>query len=220
MDSKQFMEVVKRQIEEMQAAAVPGVEAWVSTLGEMSREQQIELFKHAGYAEWRSAEANSKHFLATPDDMDDLRSALAMEAHEEYEHFQGFKYALSRLGVDWDPKTYEAVPAWREYFDNIEFASSGLEKIAVENIGGEARAQVWLEQVVTGPNAILREIAPSNLEDEYGHTQIGLKLIEKYATDEAVQQQFLEKARRNQELAILAQHQLNERLGLVQAGAA
>lgn len=220
MDSKQFMEVVKQQIKDMQAAAVPGIEAWIGTLENLTEAQQIELFKHAGYAEWRSAEANAKHFLATPDDMDDLRSALAMEAHEEYEHFQGFKYALSKLGVDWDPKTYTAVPAWKEYFDNIEHASNGLEKIAVENIGGEARAQVWLERVITGPNALLREIAPSNLEDEVGHTAVGLQIIEKYATDEATQQQMLAKARRNQELAILAQQQLNERLGLAKVGAA
>lgn len=220
MDQQQFMEIVKQQIKEMQEAAVPGVEAWVGNLPNMTDEMMIELFKHAGYAEWRSAEANAKHFLATPDEMDDLRWALIMEAKEEYEHFQGFKYALSKLGVDWDPKTYEPVPAWKEYFDNIEYASNGLEKLAVENIGGEARAQVWLERVITGPNALLREIAPSNLEDEYGHTEVGLKLIEKYATDEETQQRLLAKARRNQELALLAQQQLNERLGLVKTGTA
>ena len=217
MEQQEFMRVVRGQIKDLQEAAVPGVEAWVARLEKLPTESLIEIFKHAGYAEWRSAEANAKHFLATPDEQDDLREALAMEAYEEYQHFQGFKHALAKLGVDWRPETYTAVPAWKEYFDNIEFARDGLEKIAVENIGGEARAQVWLERVIQGPNALLREIAPSNLEDEYGHTEVGLRLIEKYATDEDTQQRCLAKARRNQELSILAQQQLNERLGLQQA---
>lgn len=153
----------------MQQAAVPGVEAWVDNLPNLSNEQLIEIFRHAGYAEWRSASANAKHFLNTPDEMDDVREALAMEAYEEYQHFQGFKQVLAKMGVDYDPREYKPVPAWKEYFDNIEFASDGMEKIAVENIGGEARSHVWLERVVNGPNALLREIVSKNLEDGYGH---------------------------------------------------
>jgi hypothetical protein len=219
MEQHEFMRIVRQQIKDLQEAAVPGVEAWVARLDKLPPETLIEIFKHAGYAEWRSAEANAKHFLSTPDERDDLREALAMEAYEEYQHFQGFKHALAKMGVDWRPETYTPVPAWKEYFDNIEHAQDGLEKLAVENIGGEARAQVWLERVVSGPNALLREIAPSNLADEYGHTEVGLKLVEKYATDEEAQQRLLAKARRQQELSILAQQQLNERLGLLQGAA-
>ena len=219
MEQQEFMRIVRQQIKDLQDAAVPGVEAWVARLGEMPPEKMIEIFKHGGYAEWRSAAANAQHFLSTPDGQDDLREALAMEAYEEYQHFQGFKRALAKLGVDWEPATYMPVPAWKEYFDNIEHAMNGLEKLAVENIGGEARAQVWLERVIHGPNALLRELAPSNLADEYGHTEVGLRLIEKYATDEETQQRFLAKARRQQELSILAQQQLNERLGLLPAAA-
>jgi hypothetical protein len=38
--------------------------------------------------------------------------------------------------------------------------------------------------------------------------------MEKYAKGDEVQKQYLDKARRNQELAVQAQLQLNERLGL------
>jgi hypothetical protein len=214
MEQQEFMALVRKQIKDMQEAAVPGVEAWVKKLTNLTEEQMKEIFRHAGYAEWRSAAANAKHFLNTPDNMDDVREALAMEAYEEYQHFQGFKYALAKMGVDYDPKEYTPVPAWKAYFDNIEFASDGMEKIAVENIGGEARSHVWLERVVTGPNALLREIAPKNLEDEYGHAEVGLTLMEKYAKGEEIQKRYLEKARRNQDLAVQAQLQLNERLGL------
>lgn len=219
MEQQEFMALVRKQIKDMQEAAVPGVEAWVNNLGKLTDAQMIEIFRHAGYAEWRSAAANAKHFLNTPDAMDDVREALAMEAYEEYQHFQGFKYALSKMGVDYDPKQYTPVPAWKAYFDNIEFAGDGMEKIAVENIGGEARSHVWLERVITGPNALLREISPQNLEDEYGHAEIGLKLMEKYAKGEEIQKRYLEKARHNQELAVQAQVQLNERLGLAKTGA-
>lgn len=214
MEQNEFMALVRKQIKDLQEAAVPGVEAWVNNLGKLTDDQMIEIFRHAGYAEWRSAVANARHFLNTPDDMDDVREALAMEAYEEYQHFQGFKSVLAKMGVAYDPRAYTPVPAWKEYFDNIEFARDGMEKIAVENIGGEARAQVWLERVITGPNALLREICPQNLEDEYGHTMVGLKLMEKYAKGEEVQNRYLEKARRNQELSLQAQSQLNERLGL------
>ncbi|MBI2319832.1 MAG: hypothetical protein HYU75_23260 [Betaproteobacteria bacterium] len=214
MEQQQFMALVRKQIKDMQDAAVPGVEAWVNNLPKLTNEQLIEIFRHAGYAEWRSASANAKHFLNTPDEMDDIREALAMEAYEEYQHFQGFKSVLAKLGFDYNPSEYKPVPAWKEYFDNIEFARDGMEKIAVENIGGEARSHVWLERVINGPNALLREIVPKNLEDEYGHAEVGLKLMEKYARDDAVQKRYLERAKRNQELAVQAQLQLNERLGL------
>jgi hypothetical protein len=214
MEQSEFMALVRKQIKDMQETAVPGVEAWVNRLPTLSNAQLIEIFCHAGYAEWRSASANAKHFLNTPDEMDDVREALAMEAYEEYQHFQGFKYVLAKLGFDYDPSKYTPVPAWKEYFDNIEFARDGMEKIAVENIGGEARSHVWLERVINGPNALLREIVPKNLEDEYGHAEVGLTLMEKYAKDGEVQKRYLEKARRNQELAVQAQLQLNERLGL------
>ena len=214
MEQKEFMALVRKQIKDMQEAAVPGVEAWVNNLTKLTDEQMREIFRHAGYAEWRSASANAKHFLNTPDEMDDVREALAMEAYEEYQHFQGFKSVLGKLGFVYDPRTYTPVPAWKEYFDNIEFARDGMEKIAVENIGGEARSHVWLERVINGPNALLREIVPKNLEDEYGHAEIGLKLMEKYAKGEEIQKRYLEKARRNQDLAVQAQLQLNERLGL------
>lgn len=219
MEQQEFMTIVRKQIKDMQEAAVPGVEAWVKNLGNLTDDQMIEIFRHAGYAEWRSASANAKHFLNTPDEMDDVREALAMEAYEEYQHFQGFKYALAKMGVVYDPKQYTPVPAWKEYFDNIEFANNGMEKIAVENIGGEARAHVWLERVITGPNALLREISPQNLKDEYGHAEVGLKLMEKYAKDDELQRRYLEKARRNQELSLQAQSQLNERLGIGKSGA-
>lgn len=219
MEQKEFMALVRKQIKDMQDAAVPGVEAWVNNLGKLTDDQMIEIFRHAGYAEWRSAAANAKHFLDTPDEMDDVREALAMEAYEEYQHFQGFKSVLAKMGVVYDPKAYTPVPAWKEYFDNIEFARDGMEKIAVENIGGEARSHVWLERVINGPNPLLREIVPKNLEDEYGHAEIGLTLMEKYAKGEEIQKRYLEKARRNQELAVQAQLQLNERLGLAKSGA-
>lgn len=218
MEQQEFMTLVRKQIKDMQEAAVPGVEAWVNNLPKLTDDQLREIFRHAGYAEWRSASANAKHFLNTPDEMDDVREALAMEAYEEYQHFQGFKSVLAKLGVVYDPRTYTPVPAWKEYFDNIEFARDGMEKIAVENIGGEARSHVWLERVVNGPNALLREIVPKNLEDEYGHAEIGLKLMEKYAKGDEIQKRYLEKARRNQDLAVQAQLQLNERLGLAKSG--
>ncbi len=217
MEQQEFMALVRKQIKDMQEAAVPGIEAWVNNLGKLRDDQMIEILRHAGYAEWRSASANARHFLNTPDDMDDVREALAMEAYEEYQHFQGFKYALSKMGFAYDPKEYTPVPAWKAYFDNIEFARDGMEKIAVENIGGEARSHVWLERVITGPNALLREIVPKNLEDEYGHAEVGLTLMEKYAKGDEIQKRYLEKARQNQELAVQAQLQLNERLGLAGA---
>ena len=219
MEQREFMALVRKQIKDMQEAAVPGVEAWVNKLPKLTNEQLIEIFRHAGYAEWRSALANAKHFHNTPDEMDDVREALAMEAYEEYQHFQGFKSVLAKLDFAYDPREYTPVPAWKEYFDNIEFARDGIEKIAVENIGGEARSHVWLERVINGPNALLREIVPKNLEDEYGHTEIGLTLMEKYAKGDEVQKRYLEKARRNQDLAVQAQSQLNERLGLGKSGA-
>jgi len=218
MEQTQFMALVRKQIKDMQEAAVPGVEEWVKKLANLTDDQMKEIFCHAGYAEWRSASANAKHFLNTPDEMDDVREALAMEAYEEYQHFQGFKGALAKMGFAYDPSKYTPVPAWKEYFDNIEFARDGMEKIAVENIGGEARSHVWLERVINGPNSLLREIVPKNLEDEYGHAEIGLTLMEKYAKGDDVQKRYLDKARRNQELAVQAQLQLNERLGLGKTG--
>jgi tRNA isopentenyl-2-thiomethyl-A-37 hydroxylase MiaE len=213
MEQQEFMKQVREQIAAMKQAAQPGIDPWVTQKQE--KEVLIEFFKHAAYAEYRSAISNAKHFITTPNDKPDLKEALAMEAYEEFQHYQVFARQLLKLGVTYDPETYTPVPAWREYFDNQEFARDGLEKIAAENIGGEPRAVAWLERVAAeGAEEMLREIAHPQLEDEYGHEQVGLQLIEKYATDSEVQQRFLAIAAKQQKLVVLAQQQLNERLGV------
>lgn len=218
MDQHEFMKKVRDQIAAMKQAAQPGIDPWVTQ--KQQREVLVEFFKHAAYAEYRSAISNAKHFLKAPNDRPDLKEALAMEAYEEFQHFRVFANQLKKLGVDYDPETYTPVPAWKEYFDNQEFARDGLEKIAAENIGGEPRAVAWLERVAEGAEEMLREIAHPQLEDEYGHEQIGLQLIEKYATDPEVQERFLTIATQQQKLVVQAQQQLNERLGISRGQAA
>ena len=219
MDQQAFMKQVRDQIAAMKQAAQPGIEPWVTQ--KQKRDVLIEFFKHAAYAEYRSAISNARHFVKTPNDKPDLKEALAMEAHEEFQHFRVFANQLTKLGVDYDPELYTPVPAWKEYFDNQEFARDGLEKIAAENIGGEPRAVAWLERVAAeGAEEMLREIAHPQLEDEYGHEQVGLQLIEKYATDSEIQERFLAIAAKQQKLVVLAQQQLNERLGVKRGQAA
>ncbi|MBI2372163.1 MAG: hypothetical protein HYV08_18365 [Deltaproteobacteria bacterium] len=218
MDQKEFMKTVRDQIAAMKESAQPGIDPWVTQ--KQKREVLAEFFKHAAYAEYRSAISNAKHFVKTPNDRPDLKEALAMEAYEEFQHFRVFAKQLAKLEVDYDPETYTPVPAWKEYFDNQEFARDGLEKMAAENIGGEPRAVAWLERVAEGAEEMLREIAHPQLEDEYGHEQVGLQLIEKYATDPEVQERFLAIAAKQQKLAVLAQQQLNERLGIKRGQAA
>lgn len=215
MDQQAFMKQVKDQIAAMKEAAQPGIDPWVTQ--KQKREVLIEFFKHAAYAEYRSAISNARHFVKTPNDKPDLKEALAMEAHEEFQHYRAFAGQLEKLGVPYDPEGYTPVPAWKEYFDNQEFAKDGLEKIAAENIGGEPRAVAWLERVADGVEEMLREIAHPQLEDEYGHEQVGLQLIEKYATEPEVQERFLAIAAKQQKLVVQAQQQLNERLGLKRA---
>lgn len=218
MDQREFMKKVRDQIAAMKQAAQPGIDPWVTQ--KQKREVLTEFFKHAAYAEYRSAISNAKHFVKTPNDKPDLKEALAMEAYEEFQHFRVFANQLKKLGVDYDPEAYTPVPAWKEYFDNQEFARDGLEKIAAENIGGEPRAVAWLERVGEAAEEMLREIAHPQLEDEYGHEQVGLELIEKYATDPEIQERFLAIAAKQQKLVVQAQQQLNERLGIYRGQAA